>query len=112
MELVINRLNGILVAEAWTRVDGNNAGEFEKALREAINDNYRAVIIDFEHLAYISSAGLRVILLAAKALRNQSAKFGICSLANPIREVFEVSGFDKIIPVHESRADALAAVDA
>lgn len=111
MELVINRSNGILVAEAWTRVDGANAGEFEAALSDAIDANDRAVIIDFEHLAYISSAGLRVILLTAKTLRRQSAKFGICGLGDPIREVFEISGFDKVISVYGSRADALAAVD-
>ena len=49
-----------------------------------------------------------MILLVARALENRKVKFAICSLSEPIREVFEVSGFDKIISVHASQAEALA----
>ena len=110
MELVTDRLNGVLVAEACSRVDGTNAREFEAALRDAIRDGDQAMIVDCEHLAYISSAGLRAILLTAKTLRRRRIGFGVCFLAGPIREVFEISGFDKIIAVYGSRADAIAAV--
>ncbi len=110
MELVTDRLNGIVFLEAWTRVDGTNAREFEKALSEAITSDDRAMIIDFEHLNYISSAGLRAILLTAKMLQKRNVKFGICFLADPISEVFEISGFDKIITIHGSRAEALASI--
>lgn len=110
MDLVTDRRNGVLVAEACNRVDGTNAREFEAALRDAIQDDDRAMIVDCEHLAYISSAGLRAILLTAKTLRRREMDFGVCFLADPIREVFEISGFDKIISVYTSRADAIAAV--
>ena len=52
-----------------------------------------------EQLTYISSAGLRVILLIAKALERQNVKFGVCSLSDPIREIFDISGFDKVVKV-------------
>ncbi len=110
MDLVTDRNNGILVAEACSRVDGTNAREFEVALREAIRPGDRAMIVDCEHLAYISSAGLRAVLLTAKTLKRKDMDFGVCVLADPIREVFEISGFDKIISVYGSRADAVAAV--
>ena len=71
-----------------------------------------AVILDFEQLSYISSAGLRVVLLAAKELRKQNKQFGVCSLAGSILEVFKISGFDQIIPVHASQSEAIAAVTA
>lgn len=110
MELVTDRVNGVLVAEAWYRVDGTNAREFEDALKKAINDDDQGMIVDCEHLSYISSAGLRAILLTAKTLKRQKMQFAICFLADPIREVFEISGFDKIIAIYGSRADALAAI--
>ena len=59
-------------------------------------------------LAYISSAGLRVILQTAKALRTQEAQFALCSAKGPIREVFEISGIDQIVSIHDSEAAALA----
>ena len=110
MDLVTERSNDTLVVEAWNRVDGSNAREFEKSLMDSINDEDRVVVLDFEHLAYISSAGLRVVLLTAKTLSKRRGKFVICALAAPIREIFEISGFDKIIPIHKSRAEALSAV--
>lgn len=99
-----------LIAKTEGRVDGANAREFQDALEEAIDPADRAVILDLENLSYISSAGLRVILLTAKTLRKQNASLSVCSLSEPIRQVFEISGFDKIIPIHASQAEAVAAV--
>jgi stage II sporulation protein AA (anti-sigma F factor antagonist) len=110
MEVNTERENGTLIAKIEGRVDGANAREFEDALEAAIGEDDRAVIMDFEALSYISSAGLRVILLTARTLRERDKEFVVCSLSDPIREVFEISGFDKIIPVHVSRSEALAAI--
>ena len=67
--------------------------------------------MDFEDLAYISSAGLRVILLVSKQLQRKNTKFGVCSLSSSISEVFQISGFDKIIPTYTAQADAISAFD-
>ena len=109
MEIEMERQRDTLIAKTDGRVDGANAREFQAALEAAIDANERAVILDMENLSYISSAGLRVILLTAKALQGRNRKFAICSLSESIREVFEISGFDKIIPIHASELEALAA---
>ena len=101
-----------MIAMAEGRVDGANALEFQEALEAAISPDDTGVVLDFEGISYISSAGLRVVLLVAKTLQKQNAKMAVCSLSDSIREIFEISGFDKIIPVHGSRADALAGVGA
>ena len=108
MELQTERFGDTLVAKTGERVDGANARDFQVALEAAIDTNDSAVIIDLEQLSYISSAGLRVILLTAKSLRSRNANFAVCSLLDTIREIFEISGFDKIITIHDSRAEALA----
>ena len=110
MDIGVERHDGTLVAIADGRIDGINASAFEQALRNAIGDGDKAVIVDLSGLSYISSAGLRAILLIAKMLSGRSAKFGLCSLSGPIREVFEISGFDKIVDIHASRDEAIAAV--
>ena len=110
MDIQTERDGGTLIAKAEGRIDGVNARDFEEALKAAISDDDDNVVIDLEGLSYISSAGLRVILLVAKTLRKRNAKFMLCSLSDPIREVFEISGFDKIIPVHASREQALASI--
>ena len=61
-------------------------------------------------LVYISSAGLHAILLTAKSLGNRNAKLALCSLSDQIREVFTTSGFDKVIAIHSSKAEALSSL--
>ncbi|MCY4365574.1 MAG: STAS domain-containing protein [Chloroflexi bacterium] len=99
-----------LVLKADGRVDGTNASEFQDAMKGEIEESDRAVILDLEDLTYISSAGLRVVLLIAKDLQRQGAKMAACSLSEPVKEVFVISGFDKIIPIHETQDAAMGAI--
>lgn len=109
MELKTEQEDGILIVEVEGRIDGSNGREFEDAMGAAIDGIEKAVVLDMTDLSYISSAGLRAVLLLAKTLWKQEAKLLLCSLPGPIKEVIEISGFHKIIPVHDSRAAALAA---
>ena len=92
-------------------VDGVNAQEFQESLDRRVEDSgsSRPVVLDLESLSYISSAGLRSILLIAKTLKSKEIKFMLCSLSDSIMEIIQITGFDKIIDVHESRAAALSA---
>ena len=101
MEINVERKNGTLISRVAGRVDSANAREFEQALSSAIGDD-RKVILDLGDLSYISSSGLRILLLVAKSLRTRGAEFALCSLSDPIREVFEISGFDQIIAIYDS----------
>ncbi len=112
MEIDTERMKGVLVAKAWPRIDGANARDFEKAVKNAIGESDRAVVIDFKALSYISSAGLRALLVISQSLQKRDAAFAICTLADPVRAVFEISGFDKIIAIHDSMTEAFASVSA
>ncbi len=99
--------SGALVVSAEGRINGFNAMDFHNKLSAALNKQSKSVILDCEHLTYISSAGLRVILMAAKDLRKRGAKFSACSLAPTIMEVFVMTGFDRIIQIHDSLDEAV-----
>ena len=105
------RKSGTLIAKASGRIDGSNAREFQDALETFLEGEVSSLVLDLEHLSYISSAGLRVILLVSKKLQRNSAQFGVCSLSVSISEVFQISGFDKIIRTHSTQADALSAIN-
>ncbi len=108
MDIKTEREGGVLIAQPEGRIDSMNARAFQDALNAAIGADDKAVVMDLQALSYISSAGLRAVLLIAKTLGQRQAKLSVCSLSASIREVFEISGFDKIITVHGSREDALA----
>lgn len=79
------------------RLDTNTAPEMEKAIRETIPEA-REIVIDFEKLDYISSAGLRVLLSAHKAM-SPGGTLRISNANQPITEIFEVTGFSEILNI-------------
>jgi anti-sigma B factor antagonist len=93
------------------RLDFGSAPGFEKQLEQLFAGSGTvpaAVIIDCAALEYVSSAGLRVFLLAAKASQRAGISFGLCALIPAVREVFDLSGFSRIIAVYADRTAALA----
>ena len=112
MDVATERQDDILSVLVSGRIDGSNVMQFEETVRTAIEESDHAVVMDFERLAYISSASLRAVLLIAKSLSGQGAGLALCAMSDQIRDVFEVSGFDRFIPIHPSRAEALSSFDA
>ena len=112
MDVAMERQDDILSVLVSGRIDGSNVMQFEETVTTAVEDGDRAVMMDFEKLSYISSAGLRAVLLIAKNLMGRDTNFALCAMPKQIRDVFEVSGFDKFISIHPSRAEALSSFDA
>ena len=110
MDLRIERQDSILICNPEGRLDGVNSHEFEESLKAEIGDDGCSVVLNFEDLNYISSAGLRAVLLVAKSVGAKGHKLVLSALPERILEVFEISGFDKIIPIHPSKSEAISAV--
>ena len=110
MGVEAERSNGTVIATAHGRIDSSNSREFHSGLEAALGADDAALVLDFGKVSYISSAGIRVILLMVKNLQQTDVKFVLCSMSDSIREVFKISGFDKIIQIHGSRSEALTAI--
>jgi len=89
------------------RMDAVSAPEFEKTLHALIADGALKIIVNFEDLDYISSAGLRSVLIIAKKIQSKNGSIVVVSLHGTVKEIFEISGFSTIIPIHETVAAAL-----
>ena len=103
-------LEGIKVISVLGRVDSVTAQEFHKAINQEILDPTLHIIMDFEKLSYINSAGLRTILLVAKELRKLNKKFKLCCLPEPVMQVVKTSGFDKVIEICDTRSIAMTEI--
>ena len=110
MEMTTARQDGVLSIMVVGRIDGSNAIEFQEAIRTSIDDRDRAMIMDCTEVSYIASAGLRAVLTTAKNLSNKNMRFALCALSDHVFEIFEKSGFDQIISIHLSKADALVSL--
>ena len=110
VEVTFERLDGVLFISASGRLEAASAVGFLRKVRDEIGDDDRAVIMDFEKLEYLGSAGLRVVFMTAADLEKRDAGFAVCSPPKPIAKVIRLSGMEQMIPVHPSREDALAAL--
>ena len=90
--------SGWCVVSASGRADAETADELEKALRAAA-DSHPRVAADFAALDYISSAGLRAVIQAARAAQEAKVEFVVCSLTLPVRKVFDMSGLNQILRI-------------
>lgn len=91
------------------RVDSSNAKAFESQVLQRVQEGKTRLVMDFGELEYISSAGLRVVLIAGKKVKAEGGVLALCRLGPTIRDVFEISGFISLFPVLDSRDEAIAA---
>ena len=105
------RKDGISVAMLIGHIDSSNADEFQRIIESGIDAEDHALILDFERVFFISSAGLRVSLVLSRKFNELGKKFGLCTLSDPILKVLAISGFDQIIPIYGSRAEAINAFE-
>jgi anti-sigma B factor antagonist len=109
MEIAETKKNGVVVLGLNGRVDASNASVLEQKILALIDAGETRLVLDCAQLQYMSSAGLRVLLVAAKRL-SSTGKFAIASLSNQIREVFDIAGFSSILQIYRTEDEALAAV--
>lgn len=103
-------LQDIAIVEAAGHLDGNGAPEMERRCIPLLERQGSRLVLDFAGLDYISSAGLRSLLVLAKKARAVNGALAICNPSPMVREVMEISGFDKLLRLTDSRESALAAV--
>jgi anti-anti-sigma factor len=101
------------LVHAQGRLDFGAAAGFQRELEATLAGSGPrpvTVIIECSGLDYVSSAGLRALLQGARSAQRARISFALCALKPAVREVFELSGFNRLMAVHPDRAAALAHV--
>jgi anti-sigma B factor antagonist len=107
MEITEKKAGDVVTLSLSGRLDATTAKMFESKILARIESGDRRFIIDLAQLDYISSAGLRVLVLAAKQLASVKGRIVLCSLKKPVREVFDIVGFSSTFPLYASPEDAI-----
>ncbi|MCG8547075.1 MAG: STAS domain-containing protein [Alphaproteobacteria bacterium] len=110
MKLGEEKRGTVLILTVEGRLDADTAGDVQGRIEALIDGGENALLLDLTKLDYISSAGLRVLLIAAKRLNGNNGRFAICGLSDNVAEVFAVSGFDTIIDIHPDMQSAHSAL--
>ena len=84
------------------RLDAATAPVADKTIKKIMKGDCLRMIFDLSTLDYLSSSGLKVILGAAKELRRKEGQIVLCSLSKFVKEIFEVSGLNSLIPITDT----------
>jgi anti-anti-sigma factor len=100
-----------LVVAPTGRIDHRSAAELEATLLPLLAgaaERQGALVLDFAEVEYISSVGLRVLMIAARQMRAAQARLSVAALQSVVAEIFSISRFDKVLVVHATLDEALA----
>ncbi len=114
MELTSRRAANAIILMPAGRIDQDHADGFKQSLEPFLGEckaGNSPVILDFSAVSYISSVGLRVLMLAARQVKAQGGQLVIAALTPIVNEVFEISRFNLVYKVFPDVAAALAALE-
>ena len=89
------------------RIDATAAPALATIVRETAAAGAQRIVLDFSAVSFLSSSGLRILLMLARELKTQAGELRLCDLQPAVAEVFEVTGFNQIFTIHASRQEAL-----
>ena len=107
MEIISTEKNGLTIVSLAGRLDANSSSDVTEKL-EPIADDGAKILFNLEAMEYVSSAGLRALLIVAKKVRSNNGKMCLAALNENVREVFDVSGFSSILDICDTEQQAAA----
>lgn len=111
LQIATRRIADTVVARPEGRIDHRTAAPFEDALAPLLADAIARrgpLVLDFSAIDYISSVGLRVLMVAARQMREHQTLLLVAALQGVVAEIFAISRFDRVLVVTATLDDALA----
>jgi anti-anti-sigma factor len=111
VQLTTQQFADTIVVAPTGRIDHRSAAELEAVLLPLVGqaaESRGALVLDFSGVEYISSVGLRVLMIAARQMRAAQARLSVAALRSVVAEIFSISRFDKVLAVNATLEDALA----
>ena len=108
LELHHQVYNGILVLKPHKRIDQLTAPSFEEQSGALLNHGHNKVVVDCSALEYLSSAGLRALLIVAKKTKSAGGALVFCSAGSTVKEDLDVSGFGSLLGIYAGTEEACA----
>lgn len=108
MKVEVETSGGVSVVRPAGRLDAITSSELTDSLTKLVVAETPRIVLDLSAVPFVSSAGLRVVLQAAKQVMGRG-KFAVCGLVPAVRQVFDMAGFNRILTICDSQDSAVAA---
>ena len=107
MNLTEREVNGIHIIQVDGKLDINTFDVLEKKLTELIEGGIKKLLVDCTGMTFISSTGLRILIMSQKKLSATGGVIGLFGLNETTRKIFDITVYDKLFPIFEDEASAL-----
>ena len=111
MEINKEQIGDAYVVSPTGRLDGIYSSAFAKEVGELIAGANPKILIDFAEIDFVTSAGIRAVLLLIKKAKASGAAFALCGVNEQVREVLDTTGLEPMIPIYPERHEGLAALN-
>ncbi|MFC1703540.1 STAS domain-containing protein [Candidatus Omnitrophota bacterium] len=108
---VTKKKDFVYTAQLEGPIDSDTYHQLEEELKEIIDEKTKALILDMSNVDYVSSAGIRTVLWAQKALKEKNATFAMTNLQPQIKKVFDMMKILPIIDIFEDMPEADKYID-
>ncbi len=108
MEIKEERRGDVKVVGLSGRLDASTSPSVEENLLSLLDQGEKRLVIDFSDLTYISSAGLRVLVLVAKSVQKTKGTLALAALSKHVHEIFQIAGFTSIFSIYPTCDEAVA----
>jgi anti-sigma B factor antagonist len=112
MKIETRKIYDVLVVDMAGKLDTSTSGDASDQMVKIAQGDNKQVVLNLDGLEYVSSAGLRVILLASKLLQAGRGELKICHARDIVKKVLETSGFNSLLKIYDTEKDAVAAFPA
>jgi anti-anti-sigma factor len=109
VEIGEHRYGDILILSPAGRIDNDTSTDFQTKLLAALTPG-AAVLVDFSAIEYVSSAGLRALMMGSKQSKAANGRLAVAALGPVVKEIFEISRFSLVVQVFDTVPEALAAL--
>ncbi len=107
MEISTRNVYDVLVVDMAGRLDSTTSGRASDELVQVAKGDNKQVVINLDKLEFVTSAGLRVLLVTAKLLQNSKGQLRLCHANGPVKQVLQTAGFDSLLHLYETEAEAI-----
>ncbi len=112
MQIVEHTTNGVTMLEIRGRIDTTTSSMLGERLTALLQQAPARVVLDLRDARYISSAGFRILLQAAKLADETAGRFALANLSAELSRLFDIGAFTDLFTIHGSAAEAAAACGA
>jgi anti-sigma B factor antagonist len=98
----------VIILEPLGRLDSTTAQEFGDRLMALVHAGRSAIVVDLKNIAYISSAGFHVLLIANRATAEKQGKMALCGVNGDVKRMFDIGSLTELFLICQTQADGIA----